>query len=87
MRTRRALVLGVLGGVLMTVCTSARADITVGGLIATDDEETLRALQALVVVYEGLHTYGGQAGRGLQSPALSPRSPPGCAQLRRSVDK
>ena len=31
--------------------------------IATHDEKMLTALQALVVVFEGLHTYGGLAGR------------------------
>jgi len=38
-----------------------------GGLIATHDEKMLTALQALVVVFEGLHTYGGQAGRDMEA--------------------
>lgn len=37
-----------------------------GGLIATHDEALYRMCQNLVVVYEGLHTYGGQAGRDMQ---------------------
>lgn len=37
-----------------------------GGLIATNDEEAYATVRGLVVVYEGLHTYGGQAGRDMQ---------------------
>lgn len=37
-----------------------------GGLIATDSEEWYKLFRGLVVVYEGLHTYGGQAGRDMQ---------------------
>ena len=51
------------------VYMSARGDAFchTGGLIAVDDESALTALQALVVVFEGLHTYGGQAGRDMQA--------------------
>lgn len=38
-----------------------------GGLIATHDQKLLTELQALVVVFEGLHTYGGQAGRDMEA--------------------
>ncbi len=37
-----------------------------GGLIATNDEQWYVTFRSLVVVYEGLHTYGGQAGRDMQ---------------------
>ncbi len=37
-----------------------------GGLLATDDERCYETFRSLVVVYEGLHTYGGQAGRDMQ---------------------
>jgi tyrosine phenol-lyase len=40
-----------------------------GGLIATDREDLYVLLRGLVVVYEGLHTYGGQAGRDMQALA------------------
>ncbi len=37
-----------------------------GGLLATNHEAYYEQFRGLVVVYEGLHTYGGQAGRDLQ---------------------
>jgi tyrosine phenol-lyase len=37
-----------------------------GGLIATNDEAAYVTFRSLVVIYEGLHTYGGQAGRDMQ---------------------
>lgn len=37
-----------------------------GGLIATNHEPFYLTFRSLVVVYEGLHTYGGQAGRDMQ---------------------
>ncbi len=37
-----------------------------GGLIAINDESLYVTFRSLVVVYEGLHTYGGQAGRDMQ---------------------
>ncbi len=40
-----------------------------GGLLATDDEGYYKKFRDLVVVYEGLHTYGGQAGRDMQALA------------------
>ncbi len=40
-----------------------------GGLIATNDETLYTLFRSLVVVYEGLHTYGGQAGRDMQALA------------------
>jgi tyrosine phenol-lyase len=40
-----------------------------GGLIATSDEALYTQLRSLVVVFEGLHTYGGQAGRDMQALA------------------
>src|SRR6185295_7025549 len=40
-----------------------------GGLIATNDEALYTLFRSLVVVYEGLHTYGGQAGRDMQALA------------------
>jgi len=47
---------------------SGREDATchTGGLIATNHEELYVTFRSLVVVYEGLHTYGGQAGRDMQ---------------------
>jgi tyrosine phenol-lyase len=51
------------------VYLSARQDAFchTGGLIAVNEAKDLTALKALVVVFEGLHTYGGQAGRDMQA--------------------
>jgi len=40
-----------------------------GGLLTTNDEALYTLFRGLVVVYEGLHTYGGQAGRDMQALA------------------
>ncbi len=37
-----------------------------GGLITTDEEEAYEKVMNEVVVYEGLHTYGGMAGRTME---------------------
>ena len=37
-----------------------------GGLIATNQDVFYKKFRDLVVLYEGLHTYGGQAGRDMQ---------------------
>lgn len=39
----------------------------IGGLIATNDYATYEKYMNEVVVYEGLHTYGGMAGRAMES--------------------
>jgi tyrosine phenol-lyase len=53
-------------------CTmSAKKDalVNIGGFFACNDEEVFRQAQNLVVVYEGLHTYGGLAGRDMEAMA------------------
>jgi len=53
-------------------CTmSAKKDalVNIGGFFACNDEEVFRKVQNLVVVYEGLHTYGGMAGRDMEAMA------------------
>jgi len=53
-------------------CTmSAKKDalVNIGGFFACNDEEIFRKAQNLVVVYEGLHTYGGLAGRDMEAMA------------------
>ena len=53
-------------------CTmSAKKDTltNVGGWLATNDEALFEEARNLVVVYEGLHTYGGLAGRDMEAMA------------------
>jgi len=53
-------------------CTmSAKKDalVNIGGFFACNDETLYKKAQNLVVVYEGLHTYGGLAGRDMEAMA------------------
>jgi tyrosine phenol-lyase len=51
---------------------SAKKDllVNIGGFFACNDEDVYRKAQNMVVVYEGLHTYGGMAGRDMEAMAL-----------------
>ncbi|MBV6416102.1 MAG: Tyrosine phenol-lyase [Steroidobacteraceae bacterium] len=51
---------------------SAKKDnlVNIGGWLAVNDRELFEELRNLVVVYEGLHTYGGMAGRDLEALAI-----------------
>jgi len=54
-------------------CTmSAKKDplANIGGFLALNDEEAAEKARNLVVVYEGLHTYGGMAGRDMEAVAI-----------------
>jgi tyrosine phenol-lyase len=54
-------------------CTmSAKKDllVNIGGFLALNDAEVFEEARNLVVVYEGLHTYGGLAGRDMEAMAL-----------------
>lgn len=50
---------------------SAKKDslVNIGGFLACNDEALHRKFQNMVVVYEGLHTYGGMAGRDMEALA------------------
>ena len=54
---------------------SAKKDllVNIGGFFACNDETVFRKAQNMVVVYEGLHTYGGLAGRDMEAMALGIR--------------
>ena len=47
--------------------------VNIGGWLGLRDEELAERARNLVVVYEGLHTYGGLAGRDLEAMAIGIR--------------
>lgn len=47
--------------------------VNIGGFLAFNDEEKYNEASNLVVVYEGLHTYGGMAGRDMEAMAIGIR--------------
>jgi tyrosine phenol-lyase len=51
---------------------SAKKDnlVNIGGWLAVDDDALFEELRNLVVVFEGLHTYGGMAGRDMEAVAI-----------------
>jgi len=54
-------------------CTmSAKKDclVNIGGFLAVNDPALYDKARNLVVVYEGLHTYGGMAGRDMEAVAI-----------------
>ncbi len=50
---------------------SAKKDllVNIGGFFACNDDDVFLQAQNMVVVYEGLHTYGGLAGRDMEAMA------------------
>jgi len=51
---------------------SAKKDalVNIGGFLATNDTRVFEEARNMVVVYEGLHTYGGLAGRDMEAMAI-----------------
>lgn len=51
---------------------SAKKDalVNIGGFLALNDKELFQKACNMVVIYEGLHTYGGLAGRDMEAMAI-----------------
>jgi tyrosine phenol-lyase len=51
---------------------SAKKDnlVNIGGWLAVNDYDIFDRLRNMVVIYEGLHTYGGMAGRDMEALAI-----------------
>jgi tyrosine phenol-lyase len=69
---------GTIAEILRETCSlsdaatvSAKKDLltNIGGFLATFDKNLFEEARGLVVVYEGLHTYGGLAGRDMEAMA------------------
>jgi len=53
-----------------TMSSKKDAMVNIGGFLAMNDPALYERACALVVVYEGLHTYGGMAGRDMEALAI-----------------
>ncbi len=67
-----------IAGILRELCRhadgctmSGKKDclVNIGGFLALNDDELAERARNMVVVYEGLHTYGGMAGRDMEAMA------------------
>ncbi len=62
---------------IATMSAKKDALVNIGGFLAMNDADLYRRACDLVVVYEGLHTYGGLAGRDMEAMSIG---------IRESVD-
>ena len=53
-----------------TMSSKKDALVNIGGFLAVNDEKVFEKARNMVVVYEGLHTYGGLAGRDMEALAV-----------------
>lgn len=68
-----------IGEILREICShtdgctmSGKKDclVNIGGFLALNDDELARKARNMLVIYEGLQTYGGLAGRDLEAMAI-----------------
>ncbi len=68
-----------IASIVMEICSltdgctmSAKKDalVNIGGFLGLNDWDVFEEARNLVVVYEGLHTYGGMSGRDMEAVAL-----------------
>ncbi len=55
---------------MATMSSKKDAMVNIGGFLAMNDAKLYEKACGLVVVYEGLHTYGGMAGRDMEALAI-----------------
>ena len=56
-----------------TMSAKKDAMVNIGGFLAINDEKVYEDAMNMVVIYEGLHTYGGMAGRDMAALAVGIR--------------
>jgi tyrosine phenol-lyase len=61
--------------------------VNIGGWLAVNDSDLFDELCNLVVVYEGLHTYGGMAGRDMEALAIGITEAVDDAHVRARVEQ